>query len=243
MNKEILEKMEITDNNAQQAILYAAEQAYVGNIVTPSGIAAAAEQNHQRQRHSECTSQALTQDHSGATLGINLEVQSVGYKINNDLLLKCSTNLQRKAEKLKKKGQIGFLKTISHLSLQDQKLAIIDDGSLDICKALQVLYLFDNRIQKIGAAFVNLTKLTELSLYNNLITKMEGFETLENLERLYLERNRIQKLEGVQHCRKLRELVLSNQQHQSDEFTFDEYSLAGISNSLVFLDLSFCKVK
>jgi protein phosphatase 1 regulatory subunit 42 len=71
---------------------------------------------------------------------------------------------------------------------------------------------------------------------------MEGFEKLEQLEKLYLERNRISKLEGLQNCRNLKELILSNQSHMAYEFTFDDYSLAGISGSLTTLDLSYCRV-
>jgi len=87
---------------------------------------------------------------------------------------------------------------------------VIDDNSLDMCAALKVLYLFDNRISVIGQAMVNLVNLTQVSLYNNQISKIEGFEKLEQLEKLYLERNRISKLEGLQNCRRLKELVLSN---------------------------------
>jgi len=62
---------------------------------------------------------------------------------------------------------------------------------------------------------------------------MEGFDNLQNLQKLYLQNNKISRLEGLQNCRFLEELILSAQQLRPDqEFTFDEYSLAGISSSL-----------
>jgi protein phosphatase 1 regulatory subunit 42 len=53
-----------------------------------------------------------------------------------------------------------------------------------------------------------------------------------------MEKNMITKLDGLDNCRKLEELYLGNQvTPQGVEFTFDEYSLAAVSNSLKLLDL------
>jgi Leucine-rich repeat (LRR) protein len=62
-------------------------------------------------------------------------------------------------------------------------------------------------------------------------------ESLVSLRKLYLEKNQISRLEGLTGCRHLEELYLSQQEIQTN-FTFDDYSLAAISGSLKYLDLS-----
>ena len=57
------------------------------------------------------------------------------------------------------------------------------------------------------------------------------------MRKLYLEHNRISRLQGLQNCQRLQELYLGDQQIAHLEFTFDEYSLAAISNTLEVLDL------
>lgn len=72
---------------------------------------------------------------------------------------------------------------------------------------------------------------------------MEGLLEMVNLKKLYLEKNMISKLDGLDNCRKLEELYLGNQElPKGVEFTFDEYSLAAISNTLRFLDLPSANV-
>lgn len=78
-----------------------------------------------------------------------------------------------------------------------------------------------------------MTKITQLSLYDNNILKMEGFESLVNLRKLYLERNCISKLEGLHNCRQLEELNLGHQTLAGDRaFEFDEYSVVAIARTL-----------
>ena len=67
---------------------------------------------------------------------------------------------------------------------------------------------------------------------------MEGFQDLVNLKKLYLEKNQISRLAGLENCRKLEELYLGNQELPPGKtFTFDEYSLAAISESMQNLDI------
>lgn len=66
---------------------------------------------------------------------------------------------------------------------------------------------------------------------------MNCFEECTQLRKLYLEANRISRLEGLQNCQRLEELYLGDQSIGNLEFTFDEYSLAAISNTLEVLDL------
>ena len=66
---------------------------------------------------------------------------------------------------------------------------------------------------------------------------MNCFEECTQLRKLYLEANRISRLEGLNNCQRLEELYLGDQNIGNLEFTFDEYSLAAISNTLEVLDL------
>ena len=88
------------------------------------------------------------------------------------------------------------------------------------------------------------TKLTRLSLHNNLITKIENLDSLVNLQKLYLDHNRIRCLEGLRNCPKLEEIDMSNQKlPRKVRFTFDEYSLAAISGSLVRINLASTNIQ
>lgn len=85
--------------------------------------------------------------------------------------------------------------------------------------------------------------LVQINLYGNYISKMDCFGECVKLRKLYLENNRINRLEGLHNCSRLEELYLGHQQFVSAaEFTFDEYSLAAISNSLVLMDLPDVKL-
>jgi Leucine-rich repeat (LRR) protein len=89
-----------------------------------------------------------------------------------------------------------------------------------------------------GSCFTGLKHLVQINLFGNYISKMDCFTECTKLRQLYLENNRISRLEGLQNCQCLEELYLGHQQYKSAaEFTFDDYSLATISKSLVLLDL------
>lgn len=66
---------------------------------------------------------------------------------------------------------------------------------------------------------------------------MDCFEECTQLRKLYLEHNRIHRLSGLHNCQMLEELYLGDQRIGNREFSFDEYSLASISNTLVTLDM------
>ena len=86
-------------------------------------------------------------------------------------------------------------------------------------------------------AFRGLPNLVQINLHNNQIAVMDCFSECAQLRKLYLEHNRISRLDGLQSCTRLEELYLGDQQIGRVEFTFDEYSLAAISNTLEILDL------
>ena len=127
-----------------------------------------------------------------------------GTKITPQFLIKHSTNSKSKDHTL---SPAAFLGKITHLSLNDKKIAKIE--SLDLCPRLKVLLLYDNKISRIEG-LDSLKQLTHLALYNNLICKIEGLDSLENLTKLYLEKNCITRLEGLTGCVRLEELVLAN---------------------------------
>ena len=66
---------------------------------------------------------------------------------------------------------------------------------------------------------------------------MDIFDDCVSLRKLYMEHNRISLLAGLRNCTMLEELYLGDQQIGNKQFSFDEYSLAAISNSMSVLDL------
>ena len=92
--------------------------------------------------------------------------------------------------------------------------------------------------------FKGLDKITQLNLHGNRIDQMEGFMDLVNLKKLYLEKNCLSKIDGLDNCRRLEELWIGNQDiAPSQEFLFDEYSLAAISETLRLLDVPNSNVR
>ena len=66
-----------------------------------------------------------------------------------------------------------------------------------------------NNIEKIEGLEA-LTKLTDLVLFNNLITEIEGLETLQQLSALSLGNNRFEQLEPLQYLRKIPSIRVLN---------------------------------
>ena len=111
-----------------------------------------------------------------------------------------------------KKGQANIdavMKKMTHISLEGKGIELIKN--LEKCPGLTHIYLQENQIYTlVNDPFQGLKNLTQLSLYENRIDRMEGLLDLVNLRKLYLERNLISKLEGLEACRKLEELYLGN---------------------------------
>ena len=154
---------------------------------------------------------------------------------------------------LSKPKQIGwqamhrqYLQDMTHLHMDRKKLSSVSVNAPgtnkpilgECCPSLQVLFLQDNYLTNLGKAFQGLKNLTQINLYGNFISQMDCFEDCVNLRKLYMEHNRISHLKGLQNCQRLEELYLGNQKiRKHQEFIFDEYSLAAISNTLEVLDL------
>ena len=175
-------------------------------------------------------------------------------EISRDLMLGLLPNSIKRAGM----GKQEILRTMTHLHLAEKKIYTLnalagkcafskEDQTKPIFQAfspnLQVIYLQQNYLTHMGDCFSGLKHLTQINLFGNYITKMDCFTECTKLRKLYLENNRINRLEGLQNCQCLEELYLGHQQYRSaPEFTFDEYSLAAISNSLVLLDLPEVKL-
>jgi Leucine-rich repeat (LRR) protein len=151
-----------------------------------------------------------------------------------------------------------ILDTMTHLHLQQKKLSNInvlagktaysEEGKtlpilLALTPGLQNIYLQQNYLTSVGNGFMGLRHLVTINLFGNYIAKMDCFSECPKLRKLYLEHNRISRLEGLQNCACLEELYIGHQKYVSaSEFTFDEYSLAAISRSLVLFDLPDVKL-
>ena len=148
-----------------------------------------------------------------------------------------------------------FFSVLTHMNLERQKLLSIEEdpetaareenknglkeNGLRICRKLEVLYLFENRLSKLSESMLNFKRLTRLYIYDNQITKIENLEQCVLLQRLYIERNMIRKLEGLQNCTRLEELTMQEQRlPRNVVFEFDEYSLAAIASTLYNLNLA-----
>lgn len=117
------------------------------------------------------------------------------------------------------------------------------EHGLKVCKKLEALYLFENRLTTISETMLCFPKIKWLHLYDNHIQKIENLDKLVNLQKLYLEKNMISRLEGLQNCPKLEELSLQEQKlPRTTTFSFDEYSLAAIAGSLYSLNMAECQI-
>ena len=150
--------------------------------------------------------------------------------------------LQKEAKKTKG-SQEEVLKKLTYLHLEGKSIELVKN--LNLCSNLSHIYLQENSIYTlVNEPFKGLSKLVQLSLYDNRIDQMEGFTELVNLKKLYLEKNMIKKLDGLENCRKLEELYIGNQELASNvRFEFDEYSLAAISSTLRTLDIPNANVE
>eukprot|EP01006_Ploeotia_vitrea_P006154 TRINITY_DN12422_c0_g1_i1.p1 TRINITY_DN12422_c0_g1~~TRINITY_DN12422_c0_g1_i1.p1 ORF type:complete len:652 (+),score=72.35 TRINITY_DN12422_c0_g1_i1:68-2023(+) len=130
-------------------------------------------------------------------------------KINLDMICKAST-LQRRPQE----STVKYLHRINHLSLQAK--GIDEIGNLHLCKALKVLYLYDNHITTI----TNLNfaaQLTHLYLSNNQIMSLNGLQALLNLRKLYIDNNNIARLDSIGNLSFLEELHIAHQQFPEED--------------------------
>ncbi|XP_029640846.1 uncharacterized protein LOC115215701 isoform X3 [Octopus sinensis] len=94
-------------------------------------------------------------------------------------------------------GSLEGLDTLKTLFLGNNMITNIEDGSWKGLSKLQNLYLEDNKINNIDRAFKGLDNLHILELRNNKITTIDerSFQFLSNLKEIYLDSNNITYIE------------------------------------------------
>jgi protein phosphatase 1 regulatory subunit 42 len=151
-------------------------------------------------------------------------------RINQELILNATTLTRASSE-----GNDLYLKRVTHLHLQNKRIASID--GLELCENLKVLYLYDNLIEKIeNLDFA--VNLQYLQLQNNQIKEIPDL-SLQYLSKLMLDYNQISFVSGLEACVRLEELHISYQRLPDfTQLTFDFKSLEAISRTLQTLEIS-----
>uniref|UniRef100_A0A914MZD2 HMG box domain-containing protein n=1 Tax=Meloidogyne incognita TaxID=6306 RepID=A0A914MZD2_MELIC len=102
----------------------------------------------------------------------------------------------------------GVPNTETSIDLNQMRVDTIPD--LSRFKDLKFLGLRQNLLASLNTNISLLINLTELELYDNQLTEIQGIENLINLEILDLSYNRIGKIKGLSTLSKLRKLFLIN---------------------------------
>nr|CAD2146779.1 unnamed protein product [Meloidogyne enterolobii] len=102
----------------------------------------------------------------------------------------------------------GVPNTETSIDLNQMRVDTIPD--LSRFKDLEFLGLRQNLLTSLNTNISLLINLTELELYDNQLTEIQGIENLINLEILDLSYNRIGKIKGLSTLSKLRKLFLIN---------------------------------
>uniref|UniRef100_A0A915N2K8 High mobility group box domain-containing protein n=1 Tax=Meloidogyne javanica TaxID=6303 RepID=A0A915N2K8_MELJA len=102
----------------------------------------------------------------------------------------------------------GVPNTETSIDLNQMRVDTIPD--LSRFKDLEFLGLRQNLLTSLNTNISLLINLTELELYDNQLTEIQGIENLINLEILDLSYNRIGKIKGISTLSKLRKLFLIN---------------------------------
>mmetsp|Transcript_53924 Transcript_53924/g.96034 ORF Transcript_53924/g.96034 Transcript_53924/m.96034 type:complete len:617 (-) Transcript_53924:59-1909(-) len=125
-------------------------------------------------------------------------------RITKDVLSGASKLTRHREESTKR-----YLERVSHLALEHKGIDAIDN--LQNCPNLRVLYLYENRLQRIE----NLDwaiRLTHLYLNNNYIESLDGLQRLRSLQKLYINYNRLSRLDCIGGLSFLQELHMSHQE-------------------------------
>ena len=121
---------------------------------------------------------------------------------------------------------------VTHLHHQNQRIRHI--GDLSAVKNLAVLYLYDNRIDKIERLESVAAKLQLLYLQRNRIRKLENVAHLTKLRKLYLSGNCIAVVEGLELMGNLRELHVDHQRlAEGENLVIDPRTCRGLKRLLV----------
>nr|VZI15544.1 unnamed protein product [Spirometra erinaceieuropaei] len=159
-------------------------------------------------------------------------------KASEHMLFKCTSAMNKRSAN---ESIESYLRRMTHLYLDNKEIDDMGDV-LKLCPELQVLYLYDNKMNHIPI-FPNNTNLTHIYLQNNEIRRISHLQDLKNLQKLFLSGNKILVLEGLDSLEKLTELKMDSQRLPPGEsLIVDDQSLKACSKSLKFLDLSRTKL-
>jgi len=128
-----------------------------------------------------------------------------------------------------------LLGRITHLQLQNKRICRID--RLKRCPNLQVLYLYDNLIERMENMECS-SCLTHLYLQRNRITSVEGAPA--SVVKLFLDGNRIAEINHLDHLPNLQELSLASQMPSVPNATLSlsQGALRDCAGTLLALNLS-----
>jgi len=155
-------------------------------------------------------------------------------KLSIDLIARGTSGYTKKK---KDEEMDHYLKRLTHLYLEDKSIDEVGED-LSLCKNLSVLYLYDNKVEKIPDLSQNYC-ITHIYLQNNKITEMSNLNQLRKLTKLYLGGNSISVVEGIDRLEHLEELHIENQKlAPGEKLLFDPRSLYAISMSLKVLNVS-----
>ncbi|XP_067949897.1 protein phosphatase 1 regulatory subunit 42-like isoform X2 [Watersipora subatra] len=130
-----------------------------------------------------------------------------------------------------------YLKRLTHLYLEGRCIDEVGED-LTLCRNLSVLYLYDNKVERVPDLSQNYC-LTHLYLQNNVISEMNNLNCLKKLKKLYLGGNSITVVEGIDKLELLEELHVENQRlPPGEKLLFDPRSLNAISTSIRVLNVS-----
>ncbi|GMI19915.1 hypothetical protein TeGR_g10065 [Tetraparma gracilis] len=128
-----------------------------------------------------------------------------------------------------------FLKKLTHLNLNDKKLASME--GIQACKALKNLYLYNNKITSI-ANLKGFKNLTHLYLENNSISTIENLPT-SSLQKLYINENDLDVIDNLQDCKCLAELHVASQRlPPATPLRFSSAVLENIAHTLTVLNIA-----
>ncbi|KAI9335995.1 hypothetical protein BDR26DRAFT_804640 [Obelidium mucronatum] len=131
-----------------------------------------------------------------------------------------------------------FLRKVTHVSLVGKNIGIME--GLDLCRNLNVLYLYENNIKRIEGLSACVS-LTRLYLQNNLVEEISGLDVgLDKLTELHLAGNKIKFVTGLEALPALEILHLDGQ-HIDEPMMFDVGCMDAIGWEEVHYVLASCE--
>lgn len=175
-------------------------------------------------------SHSLGRPFSGRNLRKVASKEALPQPLTTEVLL-ASTNMPR----FRGEDNTRFLGRMTHLQLQGKRLGPGLDR-LDLVPAAYVVYAYDNLLSHLNG-LDSLRRLQLLYVQNNRLVDMSGIEGLAQLRKLHVGYNRLTRIEGLENCKLLEELFVPGQQTLTNApLEFASTSIDAIAGSLRVLD-------